>query len=115
MSSRQKMNDSAIFSQTVSSVQALHEIAGSIHVDMKPQQLLIDETGRVMVNDFNSAHIMSVARDGTLCPVQSAKRRRPTPWPAPENYDGKVREEVLEILEHIFRFRFTQPTHPPSV
>lgn len=74
-------------------VQALHEIAGSIHVDLKPQQLLIDETGRVMVNDFNSAHIMSVARDGTLCPVQSAKRRRPTPWPAPENYEGKVSQK----------------------
>ncbi|CAM9384814.1 unnamed protein product, partial [Hapterophycus canaliculatus] len=70
--------------------QALHEVAGSIHVDMKPQQLLIDENGRVMVNDFNSAHIMSVAEDGTLCPVQTAKRRRPTPWPAPENYEGKV-------------------------
>ncbi|CAN0305441.1 unnamed protein product [Scytosiphon promiscuus] len=71
-------------------VQELHEVAGAVHVDMKPQQLLIDDDGRVMLNDFNSAHIMSVASDGTYCPVQSGKRRRRTPWPSPENFQGKV-------------------------
>lgn len=78
-------------------LQALHEVAVSIYVDMKPQQLLVDETGRVMLNDFNSAHAMGVASDGKLCPVHSAKRNRPTPWPSPESYQGKV---TLSDLEH---------------
>ncbi|CAM9461262.1 unnamed protein product, partial [Hapterophycus canaliculatus] len=78
-------------------LQALHEIAGSVHVDMKPQQLLVDVDGRVMLNDFNSAHIMNVARDGTFCPVHSGKRRRHTPWPSPENYEGKPLTPATDI------------------
>lgn len=72
--------------------QALHEIAGGLHVDLKPQQLLVDERGRLKLNDFNSAHIMSInPLDGTYCPVQATKRNRLTPWPSPENYAGEVK------------------------
>ncbi|CAN0149692.1 unnamed protein product, partial [Ectocarpus sp. 12 AP-2014] len=80
-------------------LQALHEIAGSIHVDLKPQQLLIDDDGRVMLNDFNSAHIMSISQagDGTACPAQSTKRNLPTPWPSPENYAGEPLTPASDI------------------
>ncbi|CAM9931054.1 unnamed protein product, partial [Hapterophycus canaliculatus] len=78
-------------------LQALHEMAVSVHVDMKPQQLLIDETGRVRLNDFNSAHIMSIDKDGKFCPVQASKRRRPTAWPSPENYEGKPLTTAADV------------------
>lgn len=60
---------------------------------MKPQQMLIDDSGRAMVNDFNSAHIMDEHPwlEGEFCPVKSAKSARLVPWRSPENNEGKVR------------------------
>ena len=77
------------------SFQALHEVAGGVHMDMKPQQLLVDDFGRGKVNDFNSVHIMSSRRDveGEFCPVRSSKPQRVIPWRAPENLAGKVRKQ----------------------
>lgn len=70
---------------------ALHEV-GCVHVDLKPMQLLVDDNRRVMVNDFNSVHVMGISpTDGTFCPVQTKKRNRLQPWPSPENYAGQVR------------------------
>ena len=66
-------------------------MTGCLHVDLKPEQLLIDEEGRIMLNDFNRVHVMSVSpTDGSFCPVESARRSRHTPWPSPENYMGEV-------------------------
>ena len=71
--------------------QALHEIAGALHIDLKPMQLLVDEEGRVKLNDFNSVHVLSRnPADGRFCPAQSSKRKRREPWPSPENFAGKV-------------------------
>lgn len=71
--------------------QALHEIAGGLHIDLKPMQLLVDEEGRVKLNDFNSVHVLSRnPADGKFCPAQASKRNRREPWPSPENYAGKV-------------------------
>ncbi|CAB1104278.1 unnamed protein product [Ectocarpus sp. CCAP 1310/34] len=71
---------------------ALHEIAGAIHLDMKPQQLLIDNAGRGKVNDFNSVQLMSAdhSGDGKHCPILTGRPARLVPWKAPENIAGKV-------------------------
>ncbi|CAM9401003.1 unnamed protein product [Ectocarpus fasciculatus] len=79
-------------------LQALHEVAGCIHVDMKPMQLLVDDNRRVMVNDFNSVHVMSISPSGgAFCPAESPKRNRLTPWPSPENYAGQPLTETTDI------------------
>lgn len=71
--------------------QALHEIAGCLHIDLKPMQLLVDDNGVVKLNDFNSVHVLSKSTtDGKFCPTQSSKRNRREPWPSPENYAGQV-------------------------
>eukprot|EP00752_Nemacystus_decipiens_P013824 g12273.t1 len=63
-------------------LQALHEIAGGLHIDLKPMQLLVDEEGRVKLNDFNSVHILSInPANGKFCPAQASKRNRREPWP----------------------------------
>ncbi|CAM9445423.1 unnamed protein product [Scytosiphon promiscuus] len=80
-------------------LQALHEIVGGIHFDMKPQQMLIDDTGRAMVNDFNSAHIMDEHPwiEGAFCPVKCGKSARLVPWRSPENNAGKALTEKADI------------------
>ncbi|CAN0150732.1 unnamed protein product [Ectocarpus sp. 4 AP-2014] len=78
---------------------ALHEIAGAIHLDMKPQQLLIDDAGRGKVNDFNSVHLMSAdaSGDGKHCPILTGRPARLVPWRAPENMAGKPVTEKVDI------------------
>ncbi|CAN0104628.1 unnamed protein product, partial [Ectocarpus sp. 8 AP-2014] len=80
-------------------LQALHEIAGAIHLDMKPQQLLIDDAGRGKVNDFNSVHLMSAdaSADGKHCPILTGRPARLVPWRAPENMAGKPVTEKVDI------------------
>ncbi|CBJ30240.1 serine/threonine protein kinase [Ectocarpus siliculosus] len=80
-------------------MQALHEIAGAIHLDMKPQQLLIDDAGRGKVNDFNSVHLMSAdaSADGKHCPILTGRPARLVPWRAPENIAGKPVTEKVDI------------------
>eukprot|EP00903_Cladosiphon_okamuranus_P015281 g14121.t1 len=79
-------------------LQALHEIAGCLHIDLKPMQLLVDEEGRVKLNDFNSVHVMNRnPMDGTFCPAWSAKRNRREPWPSPENFAGKLLTEKTDV------------------
>lgn len=73
-------------------LQALHEasVAPIVHFDMKPQQLLIDNDGRVMVNDFNMAQFMGVHGSGVSCPFTTHGRCSVVAWRAPENIAGKV-------------------------
>lgn len=73
-------------------LQALHEasIAPIVHFDMKPQQLLIDEDGRVMLNDFNLAQFMGTRESGVSCPFETGGGCPVVPWRAPENIAGKV-------------------------
>ncbi|CAN0242297.1 unnamed protein product [Ectocarpus sp. 12 AP-2014] len=78
-------------------LQALHEV-GCVHVDLKPMQLLVDDNLRVMVNDFNSVHVMGISpTDGAFCPVKAQKRNRLEPWPSPENYAGQPLTETSDI------------------
>lgn len=77
-------------------LQALHEIVGGVHMDMKPQQLLIDDNGRGKVNDFNGIHLMGSSPDGEgeFCPTHAGKPIRMVPWRSPENVAGEVRERI---------------------
>ena len=73
-------------------LQALHEasVASIVHFDMKPQQLLLVEDGRVMLNDFNMAQFMGTRGSGVSCPFVVAGRWRVVSWQAPEKIAGKV-------------------------
>lgn len=71
--------------------QALHEIADSIHIDLKPRQFFVGDGGRVVLNDFNSARVTSTSPgNGMPCPARSTKRNKLAAWPSPENYAGQV-------------------------
>lgn len=74
-------------------LQVMHEVVGGVHMDMKPQQLLIDDTGHGKVNDFNSIHLMNTQPgvQGAFCPTQAGQPVRMVPWRSPENVAGKVR------------------------
>lgn len=65
-------------------------------------QLLVDEDGRVKLNDFNSVRVLSIdPNGGEFCPAPSSKRRRVEPWPSPENYAGKVQTRFAwDLFSH---------------
>lgn len=73
-------------------LQALHEATGGpiVHFDMKPQQLLMTEDGRVKVNDLNSARFLSTTDSGDSCPFTSGHPSKPVSWVAPEKLAGQV-------------------------
>lgn len=73
-------------------LQALHEAPGGpiVHFDLKPQQLMFDEHGRVKINDLNMARFMDrSATTGDLCPFQCPNPVRAVAWRAPENIAGE--------------------------
>eukprot|EP00752_Nemacystus_decipiens_P004662 g4251.t1 len=80
-------------------MQALHEVVGGVHMDMKPQQLLIDDYGRGKVNDFNSIHFMKTNADvkGEFCPTHAGKPVRMIPWRSPENVAGEDVTDKADI------------------
>lgn len=73
-------------------LQALHEasIAPIVHFDLKPQQLLLAEDGRLMLNDFNMARFMGTHGSGAACPFNITGRWTVGAWQAPEKIAGKV-------------------------
>lgn len=73
-------------------LQALHEASASpiVHFDLKPQQLLMDETGRVLVNDLNMAQFLDVNENGGACPFSINSPIKAVGWRAPESIAGKV-------------------------
>lgn len=75
-------------------LQALHEASASpiVHFDLKPQQLLMDETGRVLVNDLNMAQFMDLNANGRSCPFLINSPIKAVGWRAPESIAGKVRQ-----------------------
>ncbi|CAM9852018.1 unnamed protein product [Ectocarpus sp. 12 AP-2014] len=78
---------------------ALHEIVGGIHFDMKPQQLLIDDDGTAVVNDFNALKLMgrSPGPDEAFCAVHGGTPSQLITWRPPENYAGKPLTEKADI------------------
>eukprot|EP00903_Cladosiphon_okamuranus_P006811 g6639.t1 len=80
-------------------MQALHEIARGAHMDMKPQQLLVDDKGHAKVNDFNSIHLMGLNPDvpGELCSSRAGKPIRMVPWRSPENVAGERITDKADI------------------
>lgn len=73
-------------------LQALHEgsFAPIVHFDIKPQQLLLGEDGRLMLNDFNMAQLLGTRGSGVSCPFETKHGCRAVAWRAPENIAGKV-------------------------
>ncbi|CAN0078548.1 unnamed protein product [Ectocarpus fasciculatus] len=80
-------------------LQARHPIVGAVHFDMKPQQLLIDEDGTAVVNDFNALKLMgtSPGHDKMFCAVHGGTPAQLIAWRPPENYAGKPLTEKADI------------------
>ena len=51
-------------------LQALHEAPGGpiVHYDIKPQQMMLDENGRVKINDLNTCQFVDADVNGNSCP-----------------------------------------------
>lgn len=58
-------------------LEALHEAAVSpiVHFDVKIDQLLIGDDGRVSLGDFNCSYFMGTYPDGSPCPFNRKKRK----------------------------------------
>lgn len=85
------------------SVQALHEAveAPIVHFDIKPSQLLMAEDGRVKLNDFNLAWIMSTGSDGSPCLFTTKPWVTEGPWRPPEFRSAQVpnnRSGALSVI-----------------
>lgn len=54
-------------------LQALHEVPGGaiVHYDIKPQQLMLDDNGRVRINDLNMCRFTGTDAAGNLCPFKA--------------------------------------------
>lgn len=77
----------------VRGLRALHDAPGGpiVHFDLKPQQFLIDEDGRVKLNDLNMAKFMNTnASTGGPCPFETKHAAYPRRWRSPENMAGEV-------------------------
>ncbi|CBJ32471.1 similar to TAK1 (TGF-beta-activated kinase) [Ectocarpus siliculosus] len=114
--SRERLSIHAVVSMSLDAargLQALHEV-GCVHVDLKPMQLLVDDNRRVMVNDFNSVHVMGISpTDGAFCPVRAKKRNRLEAWPSPENYAGQPLTETSDIYSMAMVFYSLLSGTPP--
>lgn len=54
-------------------LQAMHEAPGGaiVHFDIKPQQMMIDETGMVKINDLNMCRFAPTDANGNTCSFPS--------------------------------------------
>ncbi|CAM9654688.1 unnamed protein product [Ectocarpus fasciculatus] len=95
-------------------LQALHEAPGGaiVHFDIKPQQLMLDEHGRVKINDLNMCRFADADADGNTCPYESAASRL-GPWRSPENIRGYKLNEKLDIYSLAMVFYSMLALHPP--
>ena len=55
-------------------LQALHEAPGGpiVHLDIKPQQMMLDKDGRVRINDLNTCRFLDADTDGNSCPYAAS-------------------------------------------
>lgn len=92
-------------------LQALHEasVAPIVHFDMKPRQLLIDDRGRLMLNDFNAAQFMDAHGSGLPCQF-TMRACRAVVWRSPENQAGKVRN----VDGNVLAWMLTAPDKVPA-
>ncbi|CAM9642878.1 unnamed protein product [Ectocarpus fasciculatus] len=85
----------------VRGLQALHEAVGGpiVHFDVKPIQLMVTDSGRVKLNDFNVAWFMSRGPDGQPCPFNMVDefRGHGSPWRSPEYLSRKPMTEKIDI------------------
>lgn len=51
-------------------LQALHEAPGGpiVHYDIKPQQMMLDQNGRIKINDLNTCQFADADVNGNSCP-----------------------------------------------
>lgn len=85
----------------VRALRALHDAPGGpiVHFDLKPQQFLIDEDGRMKLNDLNMAKFMSTnASTGDPCPFETKHAAYPRRWRSPENMAGEVHQREAAII-----------------
>lgn len=75
-------------------LQALHEAPGGpiVHFDLKPQQLLLDQEGRLKINDLNMCRFMARDGRGDTCPFSTPHAATRKRWRSPENMAGEVRK-----------------------
>lgn len=59
-------------------LQALHEAPGGaiVHFDIKPQQLMLDKSGTLKINDLNMCWFTSLDSEGNSC-LRQARASRP--------------------------------------
>ncbi|CBN74430.1 Serine/threonine-protein kinase pkn5 [Ectocarpus siliculosus] len=95
-------------------LQALHEAPGGaiVHFDMKPQQLMVDDQGRLKINDLNMCSFTDADADGNTCPYESTASRV-GPWRSPENIAGENLNEKLDIYSLAMVFYSMLALHPP--
>eukprot|EP00904_Undaria_pinnatifida_P002246 jgi/Undpi1/12021/HiC_scaffold_4.g01720.m1 len=79
-------------------LQALHEAPGGaiVHFDIKPQQLMLDQSGTLKINDLNMCWFTSLDSEGNSC-LRQARASRPGPWRSPENISGEGLTEKLDV------------------
>lgn len=53
-------------------LQALHEAPGGpiVHFDIKPQQMMLDDEGKLRINDLNLVRFPHADKDGNSCPFK---------------------------------------------
>lgn len=63
-------------------LQALHEAPGGaiVHLDIKPQQLMLDGNGRLKLNDLNMLRFADADVDGNTCSFEMAASRVGANW-----------------------------------
>lgn len=54
-------------------VQALHDAPGGpiVHFDIKPHQMMLDDNGRLKINDLNMCSFPDADKDGNSCPYEA--------------------------------------------
>lgn len=74
-------------------LQALHEAPGGpiVHFDIKSQNLLLDEEGRLKINDLNMCRFLAMDDEGHTCPFKTPGQEAREGWRSPENMAGEVR------------------------
>ncbi|CAM9799268.1 unnamed protein product [Ectocarpus fasciculatus] len=95
-------------------LQALHEAPGGgiVHSDIKPHQLMLDEHGRVKINDLNMCTFPSADMDGNTCPYP-ASACNPGPFRSPENIAGEPLSEKIDVYSLAMTFYTMLALKPP--
>ncbi|CAM9415572.1 unnamed protein product [Ectocarpus sp. 12 AP-2014] len=95
-------------------LQALHEAPGGaiVHSDIKPQQLMLDEYGRVKINDLSMCRFPPTDVEGNTCPYP-ARACKSGPFRSPENIAGEPLSEKVDVYSLAMTFYTMLALEPP--